>query len=244
MAIEVSQSIAPEVSLFSDSSTQNRSDQSFQLFLEEEQKRIGLMYSPFGQFDFSNLFGYPEQSKTESPSLSFISHDSDRKDRSSNNEISSSLNANNTSDTNPTTGQSASLLSKEMRSFINDLYLKNNWVIPNLEFYPAFFQAQIGDKLLGSFDLQALVDEITSRVSLVKDKGKVQLIVGLKPENIGEVLLTLTSKSGMISIEIQAYDKSKKLLDSNIEELKTALNKMHIKWDKITITELKEEENA
>ena len=59
MAIEISQTLAPEIGLFSDSYTQNQAPTSFQYYLDEEQKKLSLLFSPFGSFNFSAWFSYP-----------------------------------------------------------------------------------------------------------------------------------------------------------------------------------------
>ena len=86
--------------------------------------------------------------------------------------------------------------------------------------------------------MQALIDEIVSQAKLVKDKGKTELSLGLKPADLGEIILTLTSHSGLVAIQITALPESRKLLENNVEELKKALKKAQINFDKITIKEV------
>ena len=106
--------------------------------------------------------------------------------------------------------------------------------------FPLFFQSNIEGKLLNKFDLQYLVDKILSQVKLLKEKGKVELTLGLKPENLGEILLTLTSRSGMVSIQIQAPEETRKLIDAELKELELALKKAGVNLEEIKILAAKE----
>ena len=113
--------------------------------------------------------------------------------------------------------------------------MKTGWLVPNMEMQPLLFAAQLEGKLLSKLDLQSLVDKILSQVNLVKTKGKVELRLGLRPQNLGEILLTLTSKSGMISIQIQAPEETRKLLQAELLELELALKKSGINLAEIKI---------
>ncbi|MBU0672779.1 MAG: flagellar hook-length control protein FliK, partial [Candidatus Margulisbacteria bacterium] len=117
---------------------------------------------------------------------------------------------------------------------------QTGWLTPNIEAQPQLYLAQLQGKLLSKLDLQSLVDEIISQVNLVKEKGKVELTVGLRPKDLGEIILTLTSRSGMISIAIQAPDGTRKALEDELAELELALKKAKVNLAEIRIVNLKE----
>ena len=80
-----------------------------------------------------------------------------------------------------------------------------------------------------------MVDQIVTQAKLVREKGQTQLTLGLKPENLGEIIMTLTSRSGMIGIQIQASEETKKLLESLANELEQALKRSKINVAEIRI---------
>ena len=227
-------------SLYQDSYTQNHVDHSFQQYLEEEQKRLAFLFSPWGQFNFSSWFSYPDfslKAASGEPELFSDSHiipPEYLKPNASENQIAQ-----------PGTEQSQplgtySFSSNQPQLMLQDLLMKAGWLVPNLEIYPQFYQAQLQGKLLNKLDLQFLVDQILSQVKIVKEKGKVELTLGLKPENLGEILLILTSRSGMVSIQIQAPEETRKLIEANLKELELALKRANINLEGIKIANLKE----
>lgn len=123
---------------------------------------------------------------------------------------------------------------------MQDILIKTGWLVPNLASQPLLAQAQLAGKLLNRLDLQALVDEILSQLKIVQDKGQVELNLSLKPADLGEILLTLTSSAGAVTINIQAGPEAKKLLAEQRLELERALKKSQINLTAINITEIKE----
>lgn len=247
MTVQISQIPSPEPNLFGDYSVKNHLDHTFQQYLEEEQKRIGLLFSPFSQFNFSSLFEYSDSSskkESKNSSIDYLSRLIAAKpfenspSKTQEPAVQSLLNA---SQSNPLFQSNSGNLSPQ-QLMVQELLNQTGWLTPNLEALPLFYQAQIKGSMLDKLDLQFLVDQILSQVKLVKEKGKVELIVGLKPQDLGEILLTLTSRSGMISIQIQAKESAKKLIEADLLELKLALKKAKINLSEIKIETLKEAE--
>jgi len=236
------QTLDPRLS--QDSYVQNRSSVSFEQLLEEQQKKLTLLFSPFGQYNFGSWFSYANldaQLEAATPIFS----DADRK-QSENRETAYSSNT-----TKQTSGKeanapplvtqpSSSPVPKSVQSQVQELLSQNGWLTPNLEAFAPFSHAQLQGTLLTKLDLQSLVDEITSRIELVKDKGKTELTLGLHPKDLGEILLTLTSKSGMISIQIQAPEETRKMLEAEIKNLELALKKAKVNLLDITVSAIKE----
>jgi flagellar hook-length control protein FliK len=246
VTVQVSQIISPESTLLQDFHGLNQADNSFQKYLDEEQKRLTLLLSPFGQFNFSSWFQYPDFTlKTDSSGgkVNFFSDvELPAKKNNHSNPESGKVNDQNQS---PLPHQTASQTGgqfyiKPSQTVLQDLLLKTGWLVPNLESQPLLLKAQQEGTLLNKLDLQSLVDEIISQLKLVKEKGSTQLSLGLKPEDMGEILLTLTSKSGLVSIQIEAPERTKKLLEAKLEDLKLALKKSSVNLSEIKIVGLKE----
>lgn len=243
MTFQVSQIHPSESSLLQDAHTQNTSEISFQTYLEEEQKRLAFFFSPFGQLNFGSWFGYPDPAAQADATTNLVDLFSDIDlDQAQNNTPNYRSNTKNQAlESNQALPQLTNYhFSKPAQAILQELLVKTGWLTPNLEAAPLFYQAQLQGKLLNKLDLQSLIDQILSQVKLVKDKGKVELSLGLKPENLGEILLTLTSRSGMVSIQIQAPEEARKLLEAQLTELEAALKKAKVNLEDIKITALKE----
>jgi len=95
---------------------------------------------------------------------------------------------------------------------------------------------------LSKVDLQSVIDQIVEQAKLIKSNSKVQLLLGINQEELGTLLVELTSRQGLVSIQICAPEQIKKELESCMEELKRALKDSHIRLEGIEITEVKEEQ--
>lgn len=224
-------------------STQSSSSQSFQKFLEEEQKRLGFLFAPFGQFNFSSWFAYPDTLAQENSSPSFLSSNDTVNNPTSSNyyhETTSTAQTPSNHQTAIAAASQAFASPASVQSTLQEILMKTGWLTPNMEALPQFNFSQLDGKLLQKFDLQSLVDEIVTRVSMVKEKGKVELSLGLKPDDLGELLLTLTSQGGMIYVSIQATDETRKLIQSQLNALTDALKKAHVNLGEIKIEATKE----
>lgn len=236
MTIQFPQVDTIEPRLYSDSTAQKNADNSFEEKLKFEQARLGLLFSPFSQlesFFLSTLNpaefkpAVPEPETTE-PAEQF----SLKQNYSNQLDSKSNLAA-------PGVRLFDSLpLQPLNRQFLQKLLSQTNWLVPNLESQPLFAQARLEGKLQPKFDLQFLIDQIIESVNLIKRKGQTELSMNFKPEDLGEILLTLISRSGVVSIQIQASAETKKLIDSRRQELELALKKSHLIFDKITVEEV------
>ena len=97
---------------------------------------------------------------------------------------------------------------------------------------------------LSRSNLQIIIDQIIAQAKLIKSSSKVQLSLEINQEELGNLLIELTSKQGLVLIQIAASQELKKELDSNLEELKRALKDSHIKLGELKIVEVKEESHA
>jgi len=229
---QVTQISPSDFNLLTDSYASNPSDSNFQQYLDNEQQRIAFSYCPMAFLNFDSWFGYADDSNKENKNNSSPKIFSDISLYQDQNQ-----NVLNQADESGT----KNLLTQEPKnSLLQTLLQETGWLTPNIEALPMFAFAQTQGTLLQSIDLQLLVDEIVSQLKMVKEKGKVELIMGLKPENLGEILLTLTSRSGMIAIQIEASEETKKILDQQLEKLALALKKAKINLKDIKVIASKE----
>jgi len=235
-----------EPNLFEGSFVQNPSNSStsFTQYLEEETKQLSLMFSPINQFNFSAWFDYPGASNNAlTPKR--VSLFSDVETNPEHSIVLSSQDAN-TNSTNQTSAVQAlegllqNYSTKPSQTILQDLLMQSGWLTPNLSASSLFFQSQLDGTFLSNFDLQFLVDQIVSQMEVVSQKGSAQLSLGLRPGNLGEILLTLTSQSGMVSIQIQVPEELRKLIESSLLELELALKRANINVSEIKVLATKE----
>ena len=238
---QVTQIPASSPSLFGDTSAAKPSDDTFQQFLDEEQKRFGLMFSPFNMMDFSGWFDYPNGTKTNNQDTTNHFSTLEPQLKQNNNYKTEQISFSQSNPTQQIINQGNNDFgSKTVQTMLQEILTKTGWLTPNLSAQPMFFTAQAEGKLLSKLDLQLLVDQILAQVKLVKARGKVELTMGFKPDNLEELLLTLTSRSGMISIKIEAPEETKKLISAQLKELELALRAAKINLDEIQVVATKE----
>ncbi|MGB9612794.1 MAG: flagellar hook-length control protein FliK [Candidatus Margulisiibacteriota bacterium] len=228
-----------EPRLWPDTYNQNRSvDDSFEQKLKFEQARLGLLFSPFPQL--SSLFSPQNLVFNRNPEKELNNYLTSEPAKVNNYSQPQPQSYPKTTVSQPSPPQIfESFPTKSFNhQFWQNLLYQTNWLIPNLEAQPLFYQAFLEGKLQPKLDLQFLVEQIINQVNLVKEKGRTELVLSLKPENLGEILLVLTAHSGMVSIQIQVPQETKKLLEAEIEKLKKSLRKAKVNFDKIEIEEV------
>lgn len=239
MTVQFPQIDSAEPRLSPDSCKQTSSDRSFEEKLKLEQARLGLFFSPLARLNslFSSTFyGGFETTQTQSKEdlYSFLEQpkvNAQEQYKQNNNQTTPVSNA------APRIFESIPLQSTN-RQFLQQLLSQTGWLVPNLEAQPAFYNAFLQGKLQPKLDLQFLIDKIVEQVKLVKGREKTELSLTLKPEELGEILLVLSSRSGVVSISIQASPETKKLIDDQRAELERALKKAKVNFDRVTIQEV------
>lgn len=242
MTVQLSQIETGEPRLFADSYIQKSQDISFEEKLKAEKERLGLLFSPLAQF--ASMFGYSPLAdnplaETDLNYTSIYKNDEQSSTKPTEENVPFKLFNNFRSLSQRAAGLSETLPFN--RQLLQNILIKTNWLVPNLAAQPSFFLASLNGELSLSLNLQALVDEIVKNAELVKNHGRVEFSLSLKPEELGEMVLTLTSQMGAISINIQASEETKKLLDSRRTELEASLKKANIICDRITVEEVKED---
>jgi len=101
---------------------------------------------------------------------------------------------------------------------------------------PLFLPLSENALFITKTNLGAVIDDIVKKVALMKDAKSSELLLSLKPEQLGEMLLKVSNKNGMISIHITANDETKKLLDLNLEGLKEALSNAQLNIGSVSVS--------
>ncbi|MFJ8234358.1 flagellar hook-length control protein FliK [Ureibacillus sp. NPDC094379] len=88
---------------------------------------------------------------------------------------------------------------------------------------------------------EALVKEIQSllnRSQIAKSQGTMRLLLKLNPENLGSIRIELLQKDGVLSARLLASTSTgKELLDSQLNQLKSAFAQANIQMDRIDIAQ-------
>jgi hypothetical protein len=100
---------------------------------------------------------------------------------------------------------------------------------------PAFIGPTETMDFIAKVDLQQVIDEITKQATIVKNQKQTELLLGLKPDQLGEILLRITSQNGALSIQILANEETKKILDRGLEQLKNSLADAHLNIGNLSV---------
>jgi hypothetical protein len=95
-------------------------------------------------------------------------------------------------------------------------------------------------KFMTKSDLKIIIDDIVEKIELMKVGRRTELNMALNYENLGDLLLNLTLKNGMVSIQISAaQSETKRSLEQNLSELESALKSAKINLKDLTVLEVK-----
>jgi flagellar hook-length control protein FliK len=226
-----------EPRLLTDNHNQSQSDHSFEDKLKLEQARLGLLFSPFNQLEsiFSSFQSLNFNSNNSGSDLNGSLNDQASKYQLP--EPTAKFGSSADAARQPQVFDSAPSQTLARHS-LQEIISRSEWFAPNLSAQPLFYQAFLEGKLQPKLDLQSLIDEIVQQVKIVKEKGKTEISLSINPEELGEILLTITSVSGMISIQIQTSKETKKLLESERAELERSLKKAKVNLGQIRIEEV------
>ncbi len=72
-------------------------------------------------------------------------------------------------------------------------------------------------------NIREISEKIIENANLIKINGKTELVLNLKPEWLGGLKINITSDNGVMNIQIFANQKTKDLIESQLEELKNFL---------------------
>lgn len=72
-------------------------------------------------------------------------------------------------------------------------------------------------------DIGQIAQKIIDNAGLIKINGKTELVLNLKPQWLGDLKMSISSDNGTLTIQIFANEKTKQLIESQMEELKSLL---------------------
>lgn len=241
MTIQLAATETSDPRLLTDTYKQNNFDSSFEDKLKAEKERIGLLFSPFAQLN--SFFSSPLELSLLSTAVPEQDLRPDKAHEPSNTDLSQQstrpLSQAQAAASRPVEVFEAAGAQQFNRQLVQELLSRSNLLVPNLAAQPAFSQAFEAGQLQPKYDLQSLIDKIVEQVKLARDKGKTELSLNLKQEELGDIFLKLTSLSGKVAIFMSASAETKKLFDSHKDELTQALKKVHVEIDSVTIEEAK-----
>jgi flagellar hook-length control protein FliK len=122
---------------------------------------------------------------------------------------------------------------KFTNSAINKFFAGEMEITP--EVYGQFVTAKSKLSSMTSINLDDLIAQIKDKLKLVKENGKTELSIALNPEDLGNVLMNISSKNGIISISIFADKAAKQALDENIQELERSLKNANLNVENLDI---------
>lgn len=97
-------------------------------------------------------------------------------------------------------------------------YFKNAW-IP----FPITDLSLKLDSLRIRPEASEIADKIVESASMLKVNGKAELVLNLKPQWLGDLKMNISSENGTLTIQIFANERTKDLIESQLEELKQML---------------------
>ena len=122
---------------------------------------------------------------------------------------------------------------KNAENIINKAFMGELEVSPDL--YSALLTSKNNSLSLRSIDVDDLVAQIKNKIKFLIDNGKTELSIELKPENLGTVLMSVSSNKGILSINIYADQAAKQALEENIAELERSLKLADLNIEKLNI---------
>lgn len=99
---------------------------------------------------------------------------------------------------------------------------------------------QSSSKGVSKIDLQSMIDKIVEQAKLIRTEKTVELSMLLYEKELGEISLAITSRNGLVSIQIAARQEAKKNLEDAMKDLELALKIAEVNVAQIKIVEVKD----
>ena len=103
------------------------------------------------------------------------------------------------------------------------------------DLYSALITAKNNAASLRKIDVDDLVAQIKNKIKFLLENGKTELSIELKPDNLGTILMSVSSNKGILSINIYAGQAAKQALEENIAELERALKLANLNIDNLKV---------
>jgi len=232
------------VSLSGDSSAlQRKGDGSFAGHLEEAEKKISnnssVLIAPWAQveklFDILPLKFDFNLSVESTPKIS----QKEAQNYPSTPPAKNSENSKEKSDNIP------QAIAEQIQNKVAKSILSNKTPSPQIAIGYAPFQLS-GEtpKQISKTEMQSIIDEMIEKVEFLKAGQRREIKLALSPETLGNLMLSLSIKNGLVSIQIAASSESKKTLEDNLSELEISLKEAKIELEEIKIVEVKNDSHA
>jgi flagellar hook-length control protein FliK len=122
---------------------------------------------------------------------------------------------------------------RHAENIINKAFMGELELSPDL--YSALITAKNNSLSLRSIDVDDMVAQIKNKIKFLLENGRAELSIELKPENLGTVLMSVSSNKGILSINIYADQAAKKALEENIAELERSLKLADLNIENLNI---------
>lgn len=112
--------------------------------------------------------------------------------------------------------------------------------VGELEFSPEFYNILMTAKnnipSLRSIDIDDLVSQIQDKLRILRESGKIEISLTLKPDSLGTILMNVSNNKGVISINIYADKLAKEALDEHLQELERALKQANLNIGELKVS--------
>ncbi len=122
---------------------------------------------------------------------------------------------------------------KSTANAINKIY--EGEIELSADLYNAVIKAKNRVDSLRSIDVDDLIAQIKNKIKLLVENGGSKLSIELKPENLGTILMSVSSNKGILSINIYADQAAKQVLEENIAELKRSLEQSNLNIENLNV---------
>ena len=122
----------------------------------------------------------------------------------------------------------------DQNTFVQNLLSANKYAFGDLPVALALFNAQ--NMKFKSIDMALVVDELVDRIKMVKEGEKVSLSLSLKPDDLGEMLISVSMKNGSVFISIVADQKAGDIIEANRASLEESLKRANINLGSLDIS--------
>ena len=141
---------------------------------------------------------------------------------------------------NPTASPAKLSYVIDQNSFVQNLIANNKYAVGNP---PALFNFSSAQSIEGkSLDLGLIIDELIDKIKMVKEGEKVSLSIALKPDQLGEMLLSVSMRNGVIFMSITTSSEMKDLIDANKASLEKQLKEANINLGNLDVSSDREKE--
>ncbi|MFA5103973.1 MAG: flagellar hook-length control protein FliK [Candidatus Margulisiibacteriota bacterium] len=102
--------------------------------------------------------------------------------------------------------------------------------------FPVMDLASKLENLNAKPDIDLIAQKIIENAALIKINGKTELVLNLKPQWLGDLKMSISSDNGTLSIQIFANGKTKELIESQLEDLKSLLAQANLNVGSLNVS--------